>query len=108
MEKGAKGAKDVTPSGSRRSSTSGKNTTNYGRDGRPYRRQPVEDWAAYPDGREDRQGWLKMLKKMQQLTPVVPQAGDSYQLTEAELAWIHDETQGFEAAVYRQAAGVWK
>lgn len=108
VEKGAKGAKDVTPSGSRRSSTSGKNTTNYGRDGRPYRRQPVEDWAAYPDGREDRQGWLKMLKKMQQLTPVVPQAGDSYQLTEAELAWIHDETQGFEAAVYRQAAGVWK
>lgn len=106
--KGAKGAKDVTPLGSRRSSTSGKNTTNYGRDGRPYRRQPVEDWAAYPDGREDRQGWLKMLKKMQQLTPVVPQAGDSYQLTEAELAWIHDETQGFEAAVYRQAAGVWK
>lgn len=106
--KGAKGAKDATPSGSRRSSTSGKNTTNYGRDGRPYRRQPVEDWAAYPDGREDRQGWLKMLKKMQQLTPVVPQAGDSYQLTEAELAWIHDETQGFEAAVYRQAAGVWK
>ncbi|WP_270789986.1 Lin1244/Lin1753 domain-containing protein [Enterococcus diestrammenae] len=106
--KGAKGTKDVTPSGSRRSFTSGKNTTNYGRDGRPYRRQPVEDWAAYPDGREDRQGWLKMLKKMQQLTPVVPQAGDSYQLTEAELAWIHDETQGFEAAVYRQAAGVWK
>lgn len=108
VAKGAKGAKDVTPSGSRRSSTSGKNTTNYGRDGRPYRRQPVEDWAAYPDSREDRQGWLKMLKKMQQLTPVVPQAGDSYQLTEAELAWIHDETQGFEAAVYRQAAGVWK
>lgn len=107
-DKGAKGAKDATPSGSRRSSTSGKNTTNYGRDGRPYRRQPVEDWAAYPDGREDRQGWLKMLKKMQQLTPVVPQDGDSYQLTEAELAWIHDETQGFEAAVYRQAAGVWK
>lgn len=106
--KGAKSTKDATPSGSRRSSTSGKNTTNYGRDGRPYRRQPVEDWAAYPDGREDRQGWLKMLKKMQQLTPVVPQAGDSYQLTEAELAWIHDETQGFEAAVYRQAAGVWK
>lgn len=106
--KGAKGTKDATPSGSRRSSTGGKNTTNYGRDGRPYRRQPVEDWAAYPDGREDRQGWLKMLKKMQQLTPVVPQAGDSYQLTEAELAWIHDETQGFEAAVYRQAAGVWK
>lgn len=106
--KGAKSAKDATSSGSRRSSTSGKNTTNYGRDGRPYRRQPVEDWAAYPDGREDRQGWLKMLKKMQQLTPVVPQAGDSYQLTEAELAWIHDETQGFEAAVYRQAAGVWK
>lgn len=106
--KGAKSTKDVTPSGSRRSSTSGKNTTNYGRDGRPYRRQPVEDWAAYPDGREDRQGWLKMLKKMQQLTPVVPQAGDSYQLTEAELAWIHDETQGFEAAVFRQAAGVWK
>ena len=108
VAKGAKGAKDVTPSGSRRSSTSGKNTTNYGRDGRPYRRQPVEDWAAYPDGREDRQGWLKMLKKMQQLTPVVPQAGDSYQLTEAELAWIHDETQDFEAAVFRQAAGVWK
>lgn len=106
--KGAKSAKDATSSGSRRSSTSGKNTTNYGRDGRPYRRQPVEDWAAYPDGREDRQGWLKMLKKMQQLTPVVPQAGDSYQLTEAELAWIHDETQGFEAAVFRQAAGVWK
>lgn len=106
--KGAKSAKDATPSGSRRSSTSGKNTTNYGRDGRPYRRQPVEDWAAYPDGQEDRQGWLKMLKKMQQLTPVVPQAGDSYQLTEAELAWIHDETQGFEAAVFRQAAGVWK
>lgn len=106
--KGAKSTKDATPSGSRRSSTSGKNTTNYGRDGRPYRRQPVEDWAAYPDGQEDRQGWLKMLKKMQQLTPVVPQAGDSYQLTEAELAWIHDETQGFEAAVFRQAAGVWK
>lgn len=106
--KGAKSTKDATPSGSRRSSTSGKNTTNYGRDGRPYRRQPVEDWAAYPDGREDRQGWLKMLKKMQQLTPVVPQAGDSYQLTGAELAWIHDETQGFEAAVFRQAAGVWK
>lgn len=106
--KGAKSTKDATPSGSRRSSMSGKNTTNYGRDGRPYRRQPVEDWAAYPDGREDRQGWLKMLKKMQQLTPVVPQAGDSYQLTEAELAWIHDETQGFEAAVFRQAAGVWK
>lgn len=106
--KGAKTTKDATPSGSRRSSTSGKNTTNYGRDGRPYRRQPVEDWAAYPDGREDRQGWLKMLKKMQQLTPVVPQAGDSYQLTEAELAWIHDETQGFEAAVFRQAAGVWR
>ena len=106
--KGAKSTKDATPSGSRHSSTSGKNTTNYGRDGRPYRRQPVEDWAAYPDGREDRQGWLKMLKKMQQLTPVVPQAGDSYQLTEAELAWIHDETQGFEAAVFRQAAGVWK
>ncbi|MFZ8764076.1 DUF4373 domain-containing protein [Enterococcus diestrammenae] len=95
-------------SASRRTSAGGKAAANYGRDGRPYRRQPVEDWSAYPDGRVDRQYWLKMLKKMQQLTPVVPQPSDYYQLTEAELAWIHDETQGEEAAVYRQAAGVWE
>lgn len=80
-------------------------TTSSYRNGRLYRRDPEVDWQAQPVAKCDRQQWLKLQQSCRRLMGADFQPDTIYQATAAELEWILQEEDDWDAPVYLQAAG---